>query len=211
MLDWAFLKGLAIGFMIAAPVGPVNVLCIRRTLVHGRLAGYASGLGAALADTLFGAVAAFGVLFVTDFLIAHQFGLALAGAAFLIVLGIRTLLRAPPVLQAGRDPTSLVADFTSTFFLTLTNPITVFSFIGIYVAFGIQADGRVDVGDWLLLMGVFFGALTWWISITSLAASLRARFTVIGLKWATRVAGCVILLFAAVVLWDAFGGRFPRF
>src|SRR6185295_15277038 len=105
MLEWVFLKGLAIGFLIAAPVGPVNVLCVRRTLLHGRLAGLASGIGAACADTLFGALAAFGVLFVTDFLIAHQFSLALGGAAFLLVIGVRTLLRPPPALTAGRDPT----------------------------------------------------------------------------------------------------------
>jgi threonine/homoserine/homoserine lactone efflux protein len=210
MLDWVFLKGLAIGFLIAAPVGPVNVLCVRRTLVHGRLAGLASGLGAALADTLFGAVAAFGVLFVAEFLIDHQRDLVFAGAAFLIVLGVRTLLKPPPELTAGRDPTGLVGDLTSTFLLTLTNPITIFSFIGVYVAFGIQPDGRIDVGDWLLLGGVFGGALAWWVLITSLAAFFRARFTAVGLLWANRIAGIVILLFAAVVLWDAFGGPFPR-
>jgi len=211
MLEWVFLKGLAIGFLIAAPVGPVNVLCVRRTLLHGRLAGLASGLGAACADTLFGALAAFGVLFVTDFLIAHQFTLALSGAAFLLVLGVSTLLRPPPALTAGRDPTDLIHDFTSTFFLTLTNPITIFSFIGIYVAFGIQADGRIDVGDWLLLGGVFGGAFAWWVVITSLAAYFRARFTTVGLHWANRVAGIVILVFAAAVVWDAFGLPFPRF
>lgn len=208
MLDWVFLKGLAIGFLIAAPVGPVNVLCVRRTLAHGHLAGLASGLGAALADTLFGALAAFGVLFVTEFLVDHQRELAFAGAAFLIVLGLRTLAKPPPALTEGRDPTSLVADVTSTFFLTLTNPITIFSFIGIYVAFGIQADGRIDVGDWLLLAGVFLGALTWWVAITSLAAVFRARFDAAGLRWANRIAGIIILLFAAVVLYDALGGKF---
>jgi threonine/homoserine/homoserine lactone efflux protein len=155
-------------------------------------------------------VAAFGVLFITDLLIAHQFALAMAGAAFLVVLGVRTLLRPPPALTAGRDPTDLIHDFTSTFFLTLTNPITIFSFIGIYVAFGIQADGRIDVGDWLLLGGVFGGAFAWWVVITSLAASFRARFTVVGLGWANRIAGVVILAFAAAVVWDAFGLPFPR-
>lgn len=207
--DWLFVKGMVIGFLIAAPVGPINVLCVRRTLIHGRLAGIVSGLGAAAADTVFGALAAFGVRFITDQFIAHQFELSLVGALFLFVLGLRTLLRPPPPLEGGRDPTGLVADFTSTFLLTLTNPITIFSFIGIYVAFGIQADSRVDVGDWLLLSGVFTGACTWWLLITNAAAMFRTRFTVVGFKWANRVAGLVILAFAVVVLWEAFGGRLP--
>lgn len=207
--DWVFVKGLAIGFLIAAPVGPINVLCVRRTLIHGRLAGIVSGLGAAAADTVFGAIAAFGVLFITDQFIAHQFELSLVGGAFLFVLGLRTLLREPPALVGGRDPTGLAADFTSTFFLTLTNPITIFSFIGIYVAFGIQADGRIDIGDWLLLAGVFLGSACWWLLITNAAAFFRTRFSVVGLKWANRIAGLIILGFAILVVWEAFGGRLP--
>lgn len=207
--DWVFVKGLAIGFLIAAPVGPINVMCVRRTLIHGRLAGIVSGLGAAAADTVFGAIAAFGVLFITDQFIAHQFELSLVGAAFLLVLGLRTLMKPPPELVGGRDPTGLAADFTSTFLLTLTNPITIFSFIGIYVAFGIQADARIDLGDWLLLAGVFLGSCCWWLLITAAAAFFRARFTVVGFKWANRIAGAIILAFAAAVLWEAFGGRLP--
>lgn len=205
--DWLFVKGLAIGFLIAAPVGPINVLCVRRTLVHGQLAGIVSGLGAAAADTIFGAVAAFGVIFITDFLFAHHLALSLIGGAFLLVLGIRTLLKPPPDLTGDRDPTGLVADFTSTFLLTLTNPITIFSFLGVYVAFGIHADSRVDIGDWLLLSGVFLGSTSWWLLITAAASFFRARFSTVGLVWANRVAGIVILCFAALVFYEAWDGR----
>lgn len=205
--DWLFVKGMVIGFLIAAPVGPINVLCVRRTLVHGRLAGIFSGLGAAAADTIFGAIAAFGVIFITDFLFAHHLALSLLGGAFLLVLGIRTLAKPPPELAAGRDPTGLMADFSSTFLLTLTNPITIFSFLGVYVAFGIHADTRVDIGDWLLLSGVFLGSTTWWLLITSAASFFRARFSVVGLVWANRVAGVVILCFAMLVLYEAWAGR----
>lgn len=209
--DWLLLKGLAIGFLIAAPVGPINVLCVRRTLVHGRLAGMVSGLGAAAADTVYGAIAVFGVLFVTDLLLEHQFALSLGGAAFLVLLGTRTLFKPPPELKAERDPTGLVADFTSTFVLTLTNPITIFSFVGVYVAFGIKADSRIDAADWLLLSGIFLGASAWWLIITSTAGMLRARFSVAGLHWANRGAGMLILFFAALVLYDAFGGDLTAF
>jgi len=207
--DWMFVKGLVIGFLIAAPVGPINVLCVRRTLIHGRLAGLTSGFGAAAADTVFGAIAAFGVLFITDLLVAHQTELGLAGAVFLLVLGIRTLIKPPPDLVGGRDPTALVADFTSTFLLTLTNPITIFSFIGVYVAFGIKPDGRIDLGDWLLLLGVFLGSSLWWLLITSAAAFYRTRFTVAGFKWANRIAGIIILGFALFVIYEAVIGKLP--
>lgn len=205
--DWLFVKGLAIGFLIAAPVGPINVLCVRRTMVHGQLAGIVSGLGAAAADTIFGAIAAFGVIFITEFLVAHHLALSLVGGAFLLVLGVRTLLKPPPALNGDRDPTGLVADFTSTFLLTLTNPITIFSFLGVYVAFGIHADSRVDVGDWLLLLGVFLGSTSWWLLITSAAGFFRARFSMVGLFWANRIAGIVILCFAALVFYEAWAGR----
>lgn len=205
--DWLFVKGMVIGFLIAAPVGPINVLCVRRTLMHGQLAGIASGLGAAAADTIFGAIAAFGVIFITDFLLAHHLALSLLGGAFLLVLGIRTLAKPPPELAAGRDPTGLMADFSSTFLLTLTNPITIFSFLGVYVAFGIHADARVDIGDWLLLSGVFFGSTAWWLLITAAASFFRARFSTVGLVWANRVAGVVILFFAILVFYEAWDGR----
>jgi len=207
--DWMFVKGLVIGFLIAAPVGPINVLCVRRTLIHGRLAGLASGLGAAAADTMFGAIAAFGVLFIVDLFIAHHTELGLAGAAFLLVVGVRTLVRPPPTLVTERDPAGLIADFTSTFLLTLTNPITIFSFIGVYIAFGIKTDGRIDLNDWLLLLGVFLGSCTWWLLITSAAAFYRTRFTNSGLKWANRVAGIIILGFAIFLFYESFVGRSP--
>ncbi|MBM3524067.1 MAG: LysE family translocator [Alphaproteobacteria bacterium] len=201
---WIFVKGLAIGFLIAAPVGPINVLCVRRTLIHGHLAGIASGFGAAAADTVFGALAAFGVRVITEQFFAHQFALSILGGAFLLVLGVFTLMKPPPELTGGRDPTGLAADFTSTFLLTLTNPITIFSFIGTYVAFGVQPDARIDLGDWLLLLGVFLGSCTWWLLITTTAAFFRARFTTVGFKWANRIAGLVIVAFGLFVLWEAF-------
>jgi threonine/homoserine/homoserine lactone efflux protein len=209
MPDWVFIKGLAIGFLIAAPVGPVNVLCVRRTLAHGRLAGFVSGLGASLADTIFGAIAAFGVLIVMDWIIDHRFGLAIAGAALLFVLGLRALMRSPPPLVAGRDPTGLIADFTSTFLLTLANPITIFSFIGVYVAFGIRPDGRVDIGDWLLLGGVFSGATLWWLLLAGFSGAFRSRFNAEGMRIVNRVAGIVMIAFALLVLYEAFRDNLP--
>jgi len=200
MLLTLFLKGLVIGFVIAAPVGPINIMCVRRTIVHGRMAGLVSGFGAALADTLLGAIAIFGLAFVTQFVIEERFWLALAGAIFLAILGVRSLSKPPPKLVSARDPTSLIGDFTSTLFLTLSNPITILSFFGIFAAFGVNPEEMIGPDNWVALLGVFAGAMAWWLTVIGLAGLFHGRFTETGLMWANRITGIVMLAFAAIVL-----------
>jgi threonine/homoserine/homoserine lactone efflux protein len=203
MLVTLFVKGFVIGFIIAAPVGPINIMCVRRTIVHGRLAGLVSGCGAAMADTVLGAIAIFGLAFLSEFLIGERFWLAVGGALFLTVLGIRSLTKPPPKLVSGRDPTNLVGDFTSTFVLTLSNPITILSFFGIFAAFGVHPDERIGPDDWAALLGVLAGSTAWWLTLIGLAGMFHGRFTVSGLVWANRITGVVMLVFAAVVLFEA--------
>lgn len=202
MFDWIVLKGTIVGLLIAAPVGPINVLVIRRTLVHGRLAGLASGLGAALADTAFGAIAAFGISMLQTFLDEAHVAISLVGAAILVAMGVK-LLRQPRLeISAGSDPTDLLGDFTSALFLTLTNPVTVLSFMAVFAAFGVRPDGQIGLDDWLLLAGVAAGATIWWILVVEAVSLFRDRFTTTGLTWANRIAAIVILAFAAGVVGD---------
>ena len=202
MFDWIFLKGALVGLLIAAPVGPINVLVIRRTLIHGRLAGLASGLGAALADTVFGAIAAFGISMLQTFLDEAHVAISLVGAAILVGMGIKLLRQPKPEISAGSDPSDLLGDFTSTLFLTLTNPITVLSFMAVFAAFGVRPDGQIGLDDWLLLAGVAAGATLWWVLVVEAVSLFRDRFTTTGLTWANRIAAIVILAFAAGVLGD---------
>src|SRR3972149_11539891 len=124
-LDFNFLiRGLIMGFSIAAPVGPIGVLCIRRTLAEGRLHGLLSGLGAATADALYGCIAAFGLTFISDVLVPQQVWFRLVGGAFLILLGVKTLRAKPSEKSSSEKRTSLLGAYGSTFFLTLTNPMT---------------------------------------------------------------------------------------
>jgi threonine/homoserine/homoserine lactone efflux protein len=204
MLSTLFLKGMIVGFLIAVPVGPINVLCVRRTIIHGRLAGIVSGLGSAGADTLFGAIAVLGLAALEGVMFAERFWIALVGAAMLIVLGIRTLLSPPPQPSSAPDPTSLLGDFTSTFVLTLTNPITILSFLGIFGAFGIQSDDMIDQYDGMLLLGLFLGSTVWWLLLTGVIGVFHGHFNETGLRWANRVAGVLILAFAIAVLWEAW-------
>src|SRR4029077_3365590 len=136
------LKGVLVGIIIAVPAGPVGVLCIRRTIFHGRLAGFLSGLGAATADAVFGIIAGFGLTVVSDLLLDYQDWLRLVGAGFLLYIGI-SALRADPLAgtPSQRDPCGLLADYLSTFALTITNPITILAFLAIFAGIGFTGQG----------------------------------------------------------------------
>jgi len=131
-----WLSGLAIGFSIAAPVGPIGVLCVRRTLVEGRTSGFVSGLGAASADAIYGSIAAFGLTLISNFLITQQVWLRLIGGLFLCCLGLKTLLAKPAEQAATAKGNGLIGAYVSTFFLTLTNPMTIISFAAIFAGLG---------------------------------------------------------------------------
>ena len=139
-MDISFLpKGLIIGFSIAAPVGPIGVLCIRRTLAEGWPSGLVSGLGAASADAIYGSIAGFGLAFISNFLVSQQFWLRLVGGIFLCYLGTRTLLSRPAEQAPVGKNGGLLAAYGSTLFLTLTNPMTIISFVAIFAGLGLAA------------------------------------------------------------------------
>src|SRR5271155_5027941 len=129
-------KGIIIGFTIAAPVGPIGVLCIRRSLADGRKIGLATGLGAATADAAYGCVAGFGLTVISSFLVGHRFWLGLLGGLFLCYLGIRTFMSKPSGKAAEVRGSGLFSAYLSTFFLTMTNPMTILSFVAVFAGFG---------------------------------------------------------------------------
>jgi threonine/homoserine/homoserine lactone efflux protein len=192
------LKGIAIGLSIAAPVGPIGVLCIRRTLAEGRAQGLASGLGAAAADALYGCVAGFGLTLVSDVLAGQQTWLRVIGGAFLCYLGVKTLLAQPGASAAPEGSLSLLGAFSSTFLLTLTNPVTILAFGAIFAGLGLAESGRG--GALPLVVGVFTGSALWWLTLSSAVSLLRNRFGPGGLRWTNRVSGLVIAGFGLSAL-----------
>ncbi len=136
------LTGGGVGFSIAAPVGPIGALTIRRTLAQGRLVGFFTGLGAATADAAYGAVAAFGLTLVTDMLLAQQVWLRLGGGLFLLYLGIQTFRARPAPLEQSAAASGLLAAYASTFLLTLANPTTILSFVAIFAGLGPTGTAR---------------------------------------------------------------------
>jgi threonine/homoserine/homoserine lactone efflux protein len=210
-LDLSFLaRGVGLGFAIAAAVGPISLLTIRRTLAHGRAYGLASGAGVALADGTYAAIAAFGLTAVTSVVVGGRAVLGLVGGVFLVVLAIRTITTRPGTVAetTPAERPSLAAGFASIFGLTLTNPMTILSFAGVFAAAGLTGQGAGEAA--LLTLGVFLGSLAWWVVLTAVVATLRSRLTVRGLTWINRLSGAALLVFgfiAAATSALALAGR----
>ena len=196
-----FLKGLVIGFSIAAPVGPIGILCIKRTLTSGRLAGLVSGLGAATADAVYGCIAAFGLTFISSFLIHQQSWLRLLGGAFLCYLGIKTFFSKPAEPSSQSNQLSLINAYGSTFILTLTNPLTILSFAAIFAGLGLLDLKGNYLSSVVIVLGVFIGSACWWILLSTGVSIFRTRFTPTGLLWVNRISGLIILGFGIAALY----------
>ena len=190
------LKGLAFGFLLAATVGPMWVLCLRRTLASGALAGLASGMGIAVADGFYGAVAAFGLTAISGFLLAHAFWIGLVGAVFLIYLGLRTLFASPSIVETTESPLSLPKAFLSTLALTLTNPPTILAFAAIFAGLGLASSADYAAAA-LIVAGVFIGSAVWWVILALGAGRLRHRLGPRLFRSINIISGLTILGFAA--------------
>jgi len=194
------LKGLIIGFSIAAPVGPIGILCIKRTLSSGRLVGLVSGLGAASADALYGCVAAFGLTFIANFLINQQLWLRLLGGLFLCYLGIKTFISKPAGEGGQSQQLTVLGAYGSTFFLTLTNPLTILSFAAVFAGLGLVEEGIKYASAAVIVLGVFLGSAAWWFILSGITSLLRERVSVNGLRWVNRISGLIILGFGIAAL-----------
>ena len=223
------LRGLLIGLSIAAPVGPIGVLCIRRTLAGGRVYGLVSGLGAATADAFYGSVAGFGLTFLSSFLIEQRFWLRLLGGLFLCYLGIRTLLAQPAEQTAaakGNGLAEVLADarrshprsrwsparfgpnagaYASTLLLTLTNPATILSFAAIFAGLGLASVSGSYLSSGLLVLGVFLGSALWWFLLSGGVSLFREKLGTRQLRWVNRLSGLTILAFGVLALLSLAG------
>ncbi len=200
-MDLTFLlEGLVIGFSIAAPVGPIGVLCIRRTLAEGRLSGIVSGLGAATADAVYGCVAAFGLTLISNILINQQAWLRLIGGLFLCYLGIKTFLAKPAKRAALAKGNGIPGAYISTLILTLTNPMTILSFAAIFAGLGLADTDGDFVSAGALVLGVFIGSLLWWLILSGSVGVFREKLNPQGMKWINRVSGSIITGFGLAAL-----------
>jgi threonine/homoserine/homoserine lactone efflux protein len=194
------LKGLIIGFSIAAPVGPIGILCIQRTLAAGRSSGLVTGLGAASADAVYGCVAGFGLTWVSQFLLAQRTWLQLGGGVFLAYLGLKAWMARPGSDSQADSAPGFWHAYLSTFFLTLTNPMTILSFMAVFAGLGIAATAGNYRDAAVLVLGVFCGSAFWWLLLSSGIGIFRSRPSAGSLRWIDRLSGTILLVFAVVAI-----------
>lgn len=195
-----FIKGIAIGFSLAIPVGPIGLLLIRRTLNRGRLAGLVSGLGAATADAIYGCIAGFGVTLLSNFLLENSYVLRVVGGAFLCYLGTKIFFSKPSEKKLSPEGSTLVSYYFSTLILTLTNPATIIAFAAVFAASGVAYTHGHYWFTVFLVIGVFCGSALWWLILSSIVSIFHGRFESTGRTIINKVSGLLIAAFGLVIL-----------
>ncbi len=202
------IKGIVLGVAIAAPVGPIGLLCIRRTVERGIAAGLATGLGAAIADALFSAVAAFGVTAIVQELLGRQVQLKVVGGLFLLGVAAHSFLKEPRPPAHAPEARNLPGAVASGLVLTATNPVTIMGIIALVVGFG---SGLATPQATTLVVGIFIGSALWWTILCGGVSLIRHRFTTRTVHWLNRGTGVVIGLLGLWALWSAAFGADIRF
>lgn len=196
-----FMKGILIGFAIAAPVGPIGILCIQRSLNHGFKIGLITGLGAAIADGVYGLLAGFGLITISSFLISHQFWIRFIGGLFLIYLGIKLIYKHTSNNSiASKDNPNQWSAFVTTFFLTLMNPMTILSFIGVLAGLGLGSNDSNITLALLLVLGVIVGSTCWWLLLSFTTAFILGSFHTSIMNLINKSSGIIILIFGLYAL-----------
>ncbi len=194
-----FLKGIFIGFAMAVPIGPVGIMCIRRTLTQGRLRGLIIGLGAATADFIYGCIAAFGLTIISDTLVNHRVWIRLAGGILLLYLGIKTFRKIPTDPKIPTNNSGLFKTYLTAFVITLTNPLTIFAFLAVFTALGLGSDlGNFSASA--LVAGVFLGSALWFLVLSSVVTLFRKKLDLEGLGWVNKIAGLLIIISGIIVM-----------
>ena len=193
-----FFKGFIIGLAIAAPVGPIGIMCIRRTLNKGQGIGFISGLGAATADTIYGVIAAFGITFISDFLTRQQVSFRLIGGVFLLGLGVKAFFSRPRERTEDFRNRGFARAYVSILVLTLTNPITAVAFATAFAGFGLGSSIGNYLWATILTCGVFAGSAAWWLFLSSSVSAFSGKFSIKWLVTINRISGVMIFAFG---LW----------
>ena len=197
------LRGFVLGFTIAAAVGPISLLVIRRTLAEGRVYGLVSGLGVATADATYGAIAAFGLAAITDVLVSARAVLGLVGGAFLLWLAWQTARSVPTAAAtvSGSERRGYAAAYLSILGLTLANPMTILSFGALFAGLGVTAGATADAA--LVVLGVLLGSAAWWVVLTTVVGTARTRITPDWIRRINVASGLLIGTFAVIVIASA--------
>lgn len=202
-------KGIIVGVVVSAPLGPVGVLCIQRTLNKGRWYGFVTGLGAALSDICYALITGYGMSFMDELILKHQMFLQVVGSIMLLAFGIYTF-RSNPVKSlrpTSNNRGSLLHNFVTAFFVTLSNPLIIFLFIGLFARFSFVMPGSPLGFQLVGYLAIILGALIWWLSITYFVNKVRTRFNVRGIWILNRIIGVVVVIASVVGIVLAIAGK----
>lgn len=202
-------KGIIVGVVVSAPLGPVGVLCIQRTLNKGRWYGFVTGLGAALSDICYALITGYGMSFMDELILKHQMFLQVVGSIMLLAFGIYTF-RSNPVKSlrpTSNNRGSLLHNFVTAFFVTLSNPLIIFLFIGLLARFSFVMPGSPLGFQLVGYLAIILGALIWWFSITYFVNKVRTRFNVRGIWILNRIIGVVVVIASVVGIVLAIAGK----
>lgn len=204
------IDGIIIGISASIPLGPIGVLVIQRTLNKGRLSGFASGLGAALSDTIYAIIAGFSLSFIVGFIETQMLWIQIFGACVLIGLGLKIFYTNPAVQlrRQKKRSSSLIQDLFSTFVLTITNPLAIFLFLAFFAGFRVVDAEQTLFDRFMLISGVFMGAAFWWFTLSSLINLLRSKINLRRLFWLNKIAGSTIVLLVCIAFFIWAGNEY---
>ena len=193
------IRGLVIGFTIAAAVGPITLLVIRRTIAHGGMYGFASGLGVATADATYAAVAAFGLTAITSVLVSGHVLLGIVGGAVIVIVGLRTMRARPSGPATDAERPGVAGAFASIYALTMTNPLTIVLYAGIFAGIGlVSGSSFVDAG--IVTLAAWLGSTLWWVVLCSIVGWARGRVSTTALRWVNRLSGAALVVFGVLAI-----------
>jgi len=200
------LKGILIGLMVSVPLGPMGVVIVQRTLNKGRTSGFVSGLGAATADTLFALIAVMGFGFIIQFIENQRIYIEIIGSLFVIFIGGKIFYSDPiaQIRRGRRKKNTLFADYITVFLMTFSNPLAIFIFIALFAAINLVTDSHRYFSSFLVVLGVFGGAVLWWFTITSVVSHYRQRFRLKRIWWINKITGGIIILLGIIALIKIF-------
>lgn len=206
MID-TILTGILIGICVSAPVGPLGVLCIQRTLSRGKLHGFITGMGATTSDIIYALLVSLGMSFILDFINTHQFLIQLIGSIIILLFGLHLFLKKPknqlPDIKTPRSKGDLISDYLSAFALCFSNPLIMFLFIGLFARFQIIESGN-NTNNIIAFISILIGATIWWILLTLIVGYFKSKFKLRELWIINKITGSIIILLSIIGIILAF-------
>ncbi|MEI7524628.1 MAG: LysE family transporter [Mariniphaga sp.] len=191
-------EGFMIGMAVSIPLGPLGMLCIKRTVNKNWKSGFLSGLGIAASDAIYAIIAGFSLTIIIDFINSYEIYFKILGASMVIFLGLYIFLSNPAkeIQKFKQKGTSYLQDFLTAFLLTVTNPLSVFVFIAIFTSYSLVLQPSHPIEALMIVGGIFSGGATWWFIITGLAFLFKHKLTIDTLWWANKIIGLGVILIA---------------